>query len=185
MFAYCGNNPVSRKDDNGEGWLSALVGAVVGGVIGGISAAVTGGKVVDIIIGAASGAASGAIIAGTGNVKAARLAGATINALGTMLDAKINGASDIGATLAAANSFVLTYGASTLNKYGIDDNFASTLVDCTFGFGAALLSSAGTTLAVKTTQEFPSSGNSTAATSVQGFSVMCSNGNKNRLCYSL
>jgi hypothetical protein len=29
MFAYCGNNPVSRADDGGECW-HVVIGAVVG-----------------------------------------------------------------------------------------------------------------------------------------------------------
>ena len=36
MFAYCGNNPVSRQDDGGEFWnivIGAGVGAVVSGLI--------------------------------------------------------------------------------------------------------------------------------------------------------
>ena len=28
MFAYCGNNPISRKDPNGEGWITALITSV-------------------------------------------------------------------------------------------------------------------------------------------------------------
>ena len=29
MFAYCGNNPVNRKDTSGQGWLAALKVVVV------------------------------------------------------------------------------------------------------------------------------------------------------------
>ena len=39
MFAYCGNNPVSRKDNNGYFW-NVVVGAVVGGVLSAITTAV-------------------------------------------------------------------------------------------------------------------------------------------------
>ena len=39
MFAYCGNNPVSREDDGGEFW-NFVVGAVVGAVIATVSTAV-------------------------------------------------------------------------------------------------------------------------------------------------
>ena len=39
MFAYCGNNPVSRKDDGGEFW-NFVIGAVVGAVIGAVTTAV-------------------------------------------------------------------------------------------------------------------------------------------------
>ena len=40
MFAYCGNNPVSRKDDGGEFW-NFVVGGVIGALVGGVSAAVS------------------------------------------------------------------------------------------------------------------------------------------------
>ncbi len=39
MFAYCGNNPVSRADTGGEFW-NFVVGAVVGAVIGAVTTAV-------------------------------------------------------------------------------------------------------------------------------------------------
>lgn len=29
MFVYCGNNPVMRKDTDGQGWLSAIIAVVV------------------------------------------------------------------------------------------------------------------------------------------------------------
>ena len=39
MFAYCGNNPISREDDAGEFW-NFVVGAVVGAAIGAVTAVV-------------------------------------------------------------------------------------------------------------------------------------------------
>ena len=39
MFAYCGNNPISRKDDGGEFW-NFVVGAIVGAAIGAVTTAV-------------------------------------------------------------------------------------------------------------------------------------------------
>ena len=74
MFAYCGNNPVSRKDDGGEFW-HLVVGGVIGGIIGAISSAASGGDVVDVLIGAAAGAAGG--------VLAASGAGVVVQALGS------------------------------------------------------------------------------------------------------
>lgn len=38
MFAYCGNNPVSRNDDNGEFW-NIVIGAAIVGAAGGAIAA--------------------------------------------------------------------------------------------------------------------------------------------------
>ena len=57
MYAYCGNNPVARADDEGDFW-NAIVGAVVGGIVGGITSAISGESFWQ---GAASGAASGAV----------------------------------------------------------------------------------------------------------------------------
>ena len=39
MFAYCGNNPVSRKDNGGTFW-NIVIGAAVGALVSGITAAV-------------------------------------------------------------------------------------------------------------------------------------------------
>ena len=39
MFAYCGNNPVSRSDDGGEFW-NVVIGAIVGGTISAVTTAV-------------------------------------------------------------------------------------------------------------------------------------------------
>ena len=71
MFAYCGNNPVSRKDDGGEFW-NIVIGAVVGGVVSGLVSIATQAienKGFDNInwgrvgVAAASGAVSGAFAA--------------------------------------------------------------------------------------------------------------------------
>ena len=37
LYAYCGNNPVARRDDGGKFW-NFVIGGVVGGLIGGIVA---------------------------------------------------------------------------------------------------------------------------------------------------
>ena len=88
MFAYCGNNPVSREDDGGEFW-NFVIGAAVGGLVGGVVSAVTsyaqtgeidwGAVAINAAVGTAGGliAASGlgtvcqagltAVISGGGN----------------------------------------------------------------------------------------------------------------------
>ena len=78
MFAYCGNNPTSRKDDSGEFW-HLVVGGVIGGIIGGVAAAVSGGDVVDVIIGATAGAVGGVLTASGAGVVAQALGSATIS----------------------------------------------------------------------------------------------------------
>ena len=62
LFAYCDNNPVSRRDAGGELW-HLVIGAVIGGVINGGITAIKGGSVTDIAISAAAGALSGALSA--------------------------------------------------------------------------------------------------------------------------
>ncbi len=57
LFAYCGNNPVSRADSD-SGFWNTIIGAVAGAVVGGISAAIMG---TDINAGIVSGAINGAI----------------------------------------------------------------------------------------------------------------------------
>ena len=72
LFAYCGNNPVNRTDDGGQGWW-VLIGGVIGGIVGGVSKIVSnvasGEKWHKGVLGAvAGGAVSGAITAATGNL---------------------------------------------------------------------------------------------------------------------
>ena len=77
MFAYCGNNPVLRKDESGEFW-HLVIGGVVGAIIGGVSAAITGGDWVDVCIGAAAGAISGVLVASGAGIIAQAVGGAAI-----------------------------------------------------------------------------------------------------------
>ena len=74
LYAYCGNNPVSRSDDVGEFW-HLVVGGIIGGIVGAVSSAVSGGDGVDVLIGALAGAAGG--------VLAASGAGIVVQALGS------------------------------------------------------------------------------------------------------
>ena len=83
MFAYCGNNPVSRKDDGGEFW-HIVAGAVVGAVFGAASEFTSqlinnmvSGEGFDwgaIAISAAGGAIYGGVMAATGSNTAATIA---------------------------------------------------------------------------------------------------------------
>ncbi|MBE6920297.1 MAG: DNRLRE domain-containing protein [Ruminococcaceae bacterium] len=83
MFAYCGNNPVSRKDDGGDFW-NVIVGAVVGAALSVASELVsqtvkyiaTGEKIDwgDVITSAAGGAVYGGVMAATGSNMAASMA---------------------------------------------------------------------------------------------------------------
>lgn len=83
MFAYCGNNPVSRADNGGEFW-SIVVGAAVGAVLAAasefasqvINHVVTGESIDwgDVATSAAGGAVYGGVMAATGSNTAASLA---------------------------------------------------------------------------------------------------------------
>ena len=89
MFAYCGNNPVSREDDGGDFWhivAGAAIGAVVSFTASVVGYIVLGNEIdwagagISAAFGAASGAlaatgfcvvtqvAGGALLAGTENV---------------------------------------------------------------------------------------------------------------------
>ena len=85
LFLYCGNNPVSRLDDNGQGWwiaASALVGAIAGTAVRVVSNVSTGRKWNEGIIGAAVGGAMyGVILTTTGSVVAAGFASAAAESL--------------------------------------------------------------------------------------------------------
>ena len=87
MFAYCGNNPVSRNDDNGEFWgLATLAAATIGGLMSAASdiavQLVTTGTV-DVgqtAIAAVSGAISGACALIPGGKVVTTVASGIINA---------------------------------------------------------------------------------------------------------
>ena len=67
LFAYCGNNPVNRKDINGNFWVAALVGAAVNVATTFIAAKVTGQEYTwaDFGIAALSGAVNAIPVVGT------------------------------------------------------------------------------------------------------------------------
>ena len=85
MFAYCGNNPIARKDEGGKFW-NIVIGAAVGAVVSAATTAIqsyletgsvdVGKTIISGIVGAASGA-----VAATG---LGALAQAAITAVVTM-----------------------------------------------------------------------------------------------------
>ena len=140
-FAYCGNNPINRFDPTGEfGIWGAVVGGLIGAVAGAISSAVTGGDIKDIVISAAAGAVAGGVIGGFGNVVLARAAASVITAGFTYADCKLNGFTTSESLLCAGVSAAITYSTASLSGLVRNDVVASTLVDCTFGFGGSLVS---------------------------------------------
>ncbi len=100
MFAYCGNNPISRVDESGEFWATLGIMAV-GGVIGAITSAVSSVLIqnavegsVDVgsvIVAAATGFVSGAVSASPLGVVGQVIAGGAIGGLSYVADCHING----------------------------------------------------------------------------------------------
>jgi RHS repeat-associated protein len=66
LYAYCDNNPITRKDDGGEFW-NFVIGGVVGAVVGGVTAAISSYKssgevnLWSTLVGATTGAIGGVI----------------------------------------------------------------------------------------------------------------------------
>lgn len=139
MFAYCGNNPISRADNDGEAW-NILIGAVVGGVVGTISTAATGGNLRDIIINAAAGAIAGAIVSSGLDFRVARMAASTVIGAGTAIDCYINGADTKTSVLCGVMSATIAYGTITLSG-GATSRLDSAIIDSSFGLGGAIISS--------------------------------------------
>ena len=90
LFAYCGNNPVSRADSSGYLWTNILIGAVVGAVAG-VVGQVISDVVTSVLNGevtisnwqtytgaAVGGAAGGVVLATTGNMNAANAVTSTV-----------------------------------------------------------------------------------------------------------
>ena len=146
MFAYCNNNPIIGEDPSGEFTFTvamltaAAIGGITGAVIGAISAASTGGDVSAVLKNAAIGGLSGAAIGLAGNKAVARLAVSAVVGVVTFVDCLINDISFGGSLLCAGVATATTYSAALLSSFS-GDTFTSTMVDCTIGFGANLVSS--------------------------------------------
>ena len=122
MFAYCGNNPVSRADDGGEFWnvvIGAVVGAAASMVTQVISNVVTGNDWSSGLASAAAvGAVGGAVAAtGLGMVAQAVLTGvaaAAGDALQQGVDSNFSEKIDVGKVIrtglvAGATSLIGSY----------------------------------------------------------------------------
>jgi len=125
LFAYCGNNPIDRKDDTGGFW-HIVAGAAIGGLIGAVSSIV--GQVVsgneinwgEVAVSAGAGALSGAINAacpGMGAVATGVIQGA-IGAGTYAATELVNGRTPtVGGTLAAGiTSGVLAGGTKAVSN---------------------------------------------------------------------
>lgn len=134
LFAYCGNNPVSRADDGGECW-NIVIGAVIGAAIGAAVSAAT--QLVEdpnswktsefwghVVVSAGSGAITG-IVAATGIGLAGQIAiNATVGAASGVVNTAIGADSNtkpkeylksalIGGTLGAVAGYLGGPGTAT------------------------------------------------------------------------
>ena len=96
MFAYCGNNPVSRSDDGGEFWnivVGAVIGAVVNTVVSYAASKMAGEEfsLVDAGVAFACGAITGAVAAtGLGAIGQA-VVGGTVGFTGSVANNILEG----------------------------------------------------------------------------------------------
>ncbi len=85
LYLYCGNNPVTRKDDTGEGWLFAAICGAVGALFNAgekvVSNISEGKKWSEGILGAAAGGFVGGFVGTFGGPAAGSYAGATTESL--------------------------------------------------------------------------------------------------------
>ena len=99
LFAYCGNNPVSREDPSGGLWVTAglmAVGGLIGAAISAVSSAVTQQALTGTVnwksvgVAAASGFVSGAVAASPLGIVGQQIAGGVIGGLSYAADCYVN-----------------------------------------------------------------------------------------------
>ena len=99
MFAYCGNNPVSRGDDLGKAWITLgimAIGGLIGSAISAVSSAVTQQALTGTVnwksvgVAAVSGFISGAVAASPLGLGGQMVAGGIIGGLSYAADSYAN-----------------------------------------------------------------------------------------------
>ncbi|MBQ1304918.1 MAG: RHS repeat-associated core domain-containing protein [Erysipelotrichales bacterium] len=134
LYTYCDNDPVNKRDS--EGNLGCTIfGAVIGGLIGGISSAIKGEN---FWAGAAQGAASGAIAGAAADIAIAFCATSVVGLGGAALIAGAGGAvgsvfddavyaAKTGKNMDLKKSAIKAVGAGALNaiSFGITNVYAN------------------------------------------------------------
>ena len=145
LYAYCDNNPVIRKDTDGNLWQAIVIGAAVNVATSYFSALATGQEygITDFLVAAVSGGVSS--IAGVKWERLMPVAGGLISGAYAFIQSLNNGASTGEAFLAGAASFAGTSftGGSIATMMG--QNFSagtSAVFGASFGFGGNLTSAA-------------------------------------------
>ena len=92
MFAYCGNNPVIRKDSSGELWMAVASSALLGGIGGVVTALAAGDNpVIGFAVGAVTSGASTLFGFGEiGSAIATGVMGAYTSVLGNIFEQSAN-----------------------------------------------------------------------------------------------
>ena len=142
MYAYCGNNPVSREDNGGDFW-NVIIGAVVGGAISAISTAISGGSGNEIFLSAACGVVSGAFAA---------------SGLGGVV-----GQIAVGAITSAFDSGYQNYNKYKSGEKSFKEAVIGTAIDTTMGATFGAMGAEGTT-ALKKSNEIAKSTNKALST---------------------
>ena len=140
LYAYCDNNPVIRKDTDGNLWQAIVIGAAVNVVTSYFSALATGQEfgLKDLFVTAVSGGFSA--ISGWGP-----FVGGFISAGYAYIEARNKNASKIEATWAGATAFVGTAlnGGSLAAVLDLDLSISATVtIGTSFGMGGNMISAA-------------------------------------------
>ncbi len=117
MFAYCGNNPISRVDESGEFWATNLVKVGVGvALIAGLAVATvaTGGTAAVICGAALSGAITGGVSSAAIGAVSGGLSGGWEGALDGACSGFLSGTILGGITGAATSGLNIASGATTI-----------------------------------------------------------------------
>ena len=131
LYAYCDNNPISRKDYNGCYW-NVVIGAVLGGAINGISTAIEKGTTQEVVTAIVCGAVSGGFSAtGFGGIA------------GQMI---------VGGLASAIETCVKNYRQYNDEKMNLKEAIAGTLVDAGLGATFAAVGFEGTGALKKSNQ---------------------------------
>ena len=140
LYAYCGNNPITRYDPNGKFWFTVaiiLTCTFVGGIMGTISAATTDNNVVESVIeGAATAAISSTVaiafkestvVATTVATASAMLLDATIQTTTQIItDQEIN--IDLDRVLRIGVETGLSTAVPSLKNEGVMDNLGTAFI---------------------------------------------------------
>ena len=118
MFAYCGNNPVSRKDEKGELWLTIIGGALLGAAFSAgaeflhqwhTTGSIAGVDYKSVVVEAVNGMLTGALLGSGASVVSKVVGRVAINAATSLVHSYHNDDSLGMAVLKAGGSAAATW----------------------------------------------------------------------------